>query len=357
MTGWTEWLSGITYERPQYLGLATVWEFAVVGILLALLLKWRFRPSQARDSRQRIFGADAVWVLALILSRLMIIALAGPKLDILKSVSSSDNLNIVIGADKSVSMAIEDVGDSRHNVMVKEITALVGSPAVIREGDRLTLFTINEKSNWRMPLSTDRGEFLDKLSEVEQPSDKVYYDRAQLYTYFSGFLTHVTEAIDKQEGFFRGGLYKNFLSWSSYPTIVILFSDGDSDDGSLVTPLSYLQKKKIKVYTVGIGSVQGGSIRIKIPEENDSKKFETMTIQSKLNMKMLDLIKDQTGGKSYVVSSSASQVQSFLGAVISENRRPTISVVSSGDSRVFWWDLLAIPSLLIVAWMAKRFIF
>ena len=357
MTGWTEWLSGITYERPQYFDFAPIWVLASAGILLALLLKWRFRPSRAKDSRQRIFGVDAVWVLALTLSGLMIVALAGPKLDILKSVTSSDNLNIIFGVDSSVSMAIEDVGSSRHKVMVKEITTLVSSPEIIREGDRLTLFSVNENSNWRMPLSTDRGEFLDELSEVEQPGDKIYYNRAQLYTYFLGFLNHITEALDKQEGFFLKGLYKSSLPWSSYPTIVILFSDGDSNDGSLVTPLALLQKRKIKVYPVGIGSVQGGSVRFKIPAEDESKKFETMTVQSKLNMKMLDLIKDQTGGKSYSVSSASSQVQSFLGAVISENRRPTISVVSSGDSDVFWWDLLAIPSLLIVAWMVKRFVF
>ena len=237
---------------------------------------------------------------------------------------------------------------------MREIIALINSLAV-HDGDRLTLFAFSEKSNWRMPLSEDREEFLDKLLEIEHPKDRVYYDRSQLYTYFAGLLDHIPRALAMQDKLFRQGTFRGVVNWTSYPRVIFIFSDGDNIDDSLNVSLANFAKHGIKTYTIGIGTSQGGSIAIKIPAENDPKKLEPTLIQSKLNMKALNLIKDKTGGKSYVVSSSSSQVQSFLGAALAENRKPTLTLVPTGEAENFWWDLLAIPSLILVTLMVWKF--
>ena len=126
---------------------------------------------------------------------------------------------------------------------------------------------------------------------------------------------------------------------------------------SLNIPLAKFAKLDIKTYTIGIGTSRGGVISIRVPEENNPNQLEPpRQIQSKLDMKALDLIKQKTGGKSYVVNNSSSQVQSFLISALAENRKPTLTLVPTGEAENFWWDFLAIPSLVIVSLMAIKFI-
>ena len=222
MSNWLIWLDKITFAREQYFDFTALWLVTGVGILLVLVLKRLLRPKHARDSRQRIIGPDWVWLLSLALAGLMIVALAGPKIDTFKMLQSKDNLDIIIAVDKSVSMAVRDVGQSRHEVMMREIKTLISSPAV-KDGDRLTLFAFSEKSNWRMPLSDDRDEFLDKLMEIEHPKDRIYYDRSQLYTYFAGLLNHIPKALEMQDKLFLQGRFRGTVNWTAYPKVLFIF--------------------------------------------------------------------------------------------------------------------------------------
>ncbi len=354
MSGWLIWLKEITFARPQYLNFLFLWLVAVIGIVAALIFKRLKRPRFARDSKQKTIGRDMVWILASCLAGLMIVALAGPKSDSFKMLESNNNLNIIFAADKSVSMAIKlntQENLSRHDLMIKEITTFISSPAV-HEGDRLTLFTFSEKSDWRMPFSDNRDEFLDKLQEIEQPKDHVYYDRSQLYTYYAGLLIQIPNAMAKQDDLFKQDKFKGLVTPQSFPTVAFIFSDGESIDDSLAAPLAYLAKKDIKVYTVGVGTLQTGTITIKIPSEHNLNQVEEIEVRSQLNMKALDLISAKTGGKSYVASSSSTQVQSFMATALTQNRKPTLTLVRTGDSKNFWWDVLAIPSFIIVLLMA-----
>jgi len=355
MSNWLIWLNKITYSHQQYFDFTLLWLAVSIGILLALIFKRLSRPKHARDSRQILVGPDWIWLLSLVLSGLMIIALIGPKIDTFKMLQSKDNLDIIIAVDKSVSMAIKDVTPSRHWVMMKEITTFINSSAT-HDGDRLTLFSFSEKSNWRMPLSDDKEEFLNKLLEIEHPKDRVYFDRSQLYTYFSGLLDHIPKALAMQDKLFQRGRFKEVVNWTSYPRVMFIFSDGDNVDDSLNTSLVNLSKQGIKTYTIGIGTLQGGSIAIRIPVENNPSQMEPIQINSKLNMKALDLIKGKTGGKSYVINNSSSQVQSFLVAALAENRKPTLTLVSTGEAENFWWDLLAIPSFILISMMVIKFV-
>ena len=353
MLEWVSWFRELTFARPHYLDFKTLWLFGVFGLLTVLLLKRLFRPRYAKDSKQKLIGPDWTWILGSVLAGAMLFALAGPKTDIFRTVQSRNNLDIIVAVDKSASMAIRDVAPSRHEMMVRVILNLVGSSAV-HAGDRLTLFAFSEKSNWRMPLSQDREEFADKLLEVEHPKDRIYYDRSQLVTYFSELLDHIPKALAMQDNLLTVGRFSNLVGWTSYPRVVLLFSDGDSYDSILDVVLNRFAEEDIRVYAVGIGTDKGGNIVVRTPAENDPSKVEPTEIYSRLNMETLDLIKDKTGGKSYAVSSPNSQVQSFLAAAVAENRKPTLGLVPTGEAKNFWWDFLAIPSLVLMTLMAIR---
>ncbi len=333
------------WAHQQYFNFFPLWVAIGAGIIVFLAAKRLFRPAYARDSKQKLIGPDVIWLLSFVLAGLMIVALAGPKTDKFKMVSSRDNLDIIVALDTSASMAVKDIAPSRHDVMMREVKAFVTSSAV-RGGDRLTIFTFSEKSNWRMPLSQDKDEFLDKLLEIEQPKDRVYYDRSQLSTYFSGLLDHIPKALD---------IWDNF-SESSYPRVVFMFSDGDTIDSSLNTSLAVLARKEIKIYVIGVGTSRGGSLTIMTPAENNPKNLEPALIRSQLNMKALNLIKDKTGGKSFVLSNSSDQVQGFMAAALEENRKPTLTLARTGEAENFWREFLAIPALITVFLMTVKFV-
>ena len=350
MNAWFGWLKEITFKYPDYFGLMSLWYLVVAGVSLAIFVKWLRQPKRAHDSRIKIFGRDTPWIVVVLLAGVIIVALAGPQQAGLKVVQSGGALDIIFVADRSASMLINDINPSRHEVMIHEISSFVHSSAIHPE-DRLTLFTFGEKANWKMPLSDDRNEFYEKISDMEHSKDKIYYDTSQLYTYFKPILTLIPEDLDKQDRFFRNGPFSKNTSWVAYPRIVFLFSDGDGNDTSLAEPLLVLAKKSIRVYTIGIGTTKEVAIKIQAPTMSDPKKLEALVIRSKLNMKTLELIKDKTGGKSYVIGSSPNQVQGFLSSAVLENRRPSLTLVASGNSKNFWWHLLypvALASVLLI---------
>ena len=120
--------------------------------------------------------------------------------------------------------------------------------------------------------------------------------------------------------------------------------------------VSFMFKQKLNILNITKATMlKQRSITIKIPREDDPKKLEQKKVTSKLNMSVLDLISQKTGGKSYVIDSSSNQVESFMAAAVAATRKPTVAMVKTGDARNFWWDLLAIPSFLIVLFILIRF--
>jgi len=91
-------------------------------------------------------------------------------------------------------------------------------------------------------------------------------------------------------------------------------------------------------------------------KEEDPNKLEQIRVISKLNMRSLDIISEATGGKSYVVSGPSSQVQNFMAAAVSGARRPTLSLVKTGEAQNFWWNLLAFPAFVIVLLIVIKFV-
>lgn len=354
MAEWVSWFKTFTFKHPDYFGFVPLWALVLAGVSLAIFVKWLRWPHQARDSRFKIFGRDMPWIALVFLAGAVIVSLAGPQQAGFKVIQAGSAVDITFAVDRSASMTINDVNPSRHELMMREINSFVHSEA-IHPKDRLTLFTFSEKANWKMPLSDDKNEFYDHLAEIDHPGDKIYYDTSQLNTFFGPVLTLIPEDLDKQDQFYQNGPFSRNTSWIANPRIVFIFSDGDGEDTSLVTPLSVLAKKGIKVYTIGIGTDKGGSVKIQTPIVTEQKKLETITIRSKLATKTLNLIKDKTGGQSYFINSSTSQVQSFLTSAVEANRGSAANLAVPGKPQNFWWYLLAPVSLIAILILIFKF--
>jgi hypothetical protein len=313
-----------------------------------------FRPKKSRYSTFRLIGKDAIWLLAIVICGISVIALAGPRVHSGLALTQGGNIDVLFFVDSSVSTEASDIKPSRLGAIKKAILDLVSS-GIFREGDRVTIFTIGGTSHWRMPLSRDIDDLKTKVAELSHP--KVYEEESQLDTDFQDLLEYVPVALDKQALFIKDHSFGFNLVQANNNGIAIMLSDGiDTGTGELNSGLNEFKRRKIKIYGVGVGTKSGKELTFAAYDPKNTngpplkKKINTI-----LNMKELQNIADRTGGETFVFDSESkhSQLQTFLRDAINANRSDLPRLVYSDKSRDIWWDILAIPvvaMLLIAIW-------
>jgi len=329
-------------------------------LAVALLLKVFFRPRRSKYSHYRLFGRDLVWLPCLILSGLMIAALMGPEAKSGFVVSSGGQVDIIFAVDNSFSTLADDLKPSRLDLVKKQIFQFLNS-VVIQKGDRFTLFVFAKHSNWRMPFSEDIDELSSKLAELSHP--KIYIDESQLSTDLSAVLEHIPSAMDKADNFYKAN--RRNLEGRNSPNnrIVFLFTDGDDQAGvNLDKGLQELKKRKIKVYPVGVGTKTGRIVRVKVsnpPQYSfDSETGvqtsykpgfeEEISIRTTLQTQSLSKIANFTDGQIFVLDSEQTYLKNFLENAVNANRTISLRLSYSSKSRNAWWEVLAIPALVIL---------
>jgi len=344
MQAWIAGLRDITFAQPKYLELVYVLYAVWIGLALNLIYKRMRRPERSRDAKFRLIGRDSLWIFTSLLIANLIISLAGPQIKGFKVISSSGNLDIIFAFDESFSMAASDILPSRHDVAVRTINDLLGSQG-IHPGDRLTLFVFGGESKWRMPLSDDLSEFRDQLSLIEHPKDKKYMDGSQLFTNIESALEHIPEALAKQDKYYKS-LPSNIVNWTPNQRVVLLFTDGD-DASSFETASRIYKKNKMPVYVVALGTIAGAMVRVKVADDNDPEKFDSLNIRTKVQVQTLKKI--AAGGERgiFLMNSGNKSAASFLNANLAGHRNDLPQLVKKDDPDKFWWPVLACSLLFI----------
>ena len=208
-----------------------------------------------------------------------------------------------------------------------------------------------------MPLSEDFNDFLSKLAEISHPL--IYNEDSQLYTNFSNVIEQVSEDMDKQDNILKKKANILDISWLKNNRIMFLFSDGDDKVGTdLSRGIRELNKRKIKIYSVGVGTKEGKKITVETYDPDGAEKPPIkIIIKTELKMQRLNEIAHKTGGESYVIDSAAGakDAQSFLKNAVNTNRTNSPRLVASSESRDVWWEILAIPSLILILVIIKKF--
>lgn len=350
---WLQKLSEISFARPYYLQLLYGLYVICAVVLLIIIFKKIFRPRRKRDAYFKLIGHDSVWIAMSLLIGIIIIALAGPQVNGFQMVSDSGNLDIVIAFDESFSMAANDINPSRHDVALKIIKDLLGTMA-IHQGDRFTLFAFGAQSKWRMPLSDDIGEFRDKLSEIEHPKNRTYSDGNQLYTNVGIVLEHIPDSLAKQDNYFKRLSVTSSIARTSYQRVVLIFTDGDDSPRSMDRILKKYKNANIPIYAVAVGTVKGAAVRVKVVDPINPKKFNSLSVYTKLNTESLKKIATDGERGVCVIDSGNKSAASFLNAALSKNRSGLPRFVAKDNPDRFWWPLLA-SSLMIVMIMILVF--
>lgn len=230
-----------------------------------------------------------LWITMFIL---IIIAFARPQGNPTFGNNEEQGRDIVIAVDISESMKAEDIyfyeqyennytkNRTRLDAAKKQISNFIG----FLNGDRVSLVAFSETAFPLVPLSND-------------------------YNFFTGFLNNLNFSYNEEGGTniedAIGVSIKRFSKKEDLSSrIIIIFSDGESDFNNKSQIISEVKNKKIKIFTVGIGTKEGS----KIPEGKDIfgntayKTYIGKEIITKLDEKNLNEIATLTGGKFFLLN-------------------------------------------------------
>lgn len=230
------------------------------------------------SSRRRHIIKDIVLVLVLVFS---VIALARPQWGFEWQDVKREGLDIFLAVDVSKSMLTEDVKPNRlerTKLAVKDLLKKL-------KGDRVGLIAFAGSSFLSCPLTADYSGFLLSLDDLN-PS-----------TIPRGG-TDIGQAIQEA--------LKGYEEVPSQFKVLVILTDGENWEGDPVEWARVAAQKKIRIFTIGIGTREGELVRVL----NGRGEFEFIKdkdgnfIKSRLNEAMLKEIAAAAGG-AYVRSSGA----------------------------------------------------
>ena len=237
---------------------AFLWLLLIPAALL-LLLVWRLYRRQRDIARLRSrrqlplrerygFAGDlAFWMLVLVASSLVIVALARPQARI--SGIRKASADIVILQDASASMYVSDVQPDRWRRSVLFLRTF--AEALSWQGDRVALALFASLAAPQVRLTRDPNAlffFIDHLGEHSPfPLENV-----------TTWDTNIEEGI-------RWGLRlvevdERLFGKSGNPKAFLVISDGQAWSGSVASALEAARSGGIPVYVVGVGTTVGGLI-------------------------------------------------------------------------------------------------
>jgi len=104
----------------------------------------------------------------------------------------------------------------------------------------------------------------------------------------------------------------NNFKKNEYAKIIVLFSDGEEFGDRYNEVIGQLKQNNIKVFTVGVGSKNGGKIPTSLGFKRDKK---GKVVVSKLNTGVLQVIADETNGRFFEISESKNEIPELINAI------------------------------------------
>ncbi len=328
------------FREPQNLLLLLVtgvWVTLLVRSFLDDLARKRLLFS-SRPMFERIVGHKPTRrpfikaVMAVVALLLLGIAIARPVGDQTEENVFGQGLDLVVGLDVSQSMKAPDIeGNPRLEVAKALVTRLMYG---LRQ-DRVGLVVFAGDTMVQCPLTLDKNAFLTYLERVD-----------------SGLLTkqgtNLAQAIET--------CIDRFDFTASQSKVIVLISDGeDQNKDRLDRAIQEAKRKGIPIFTLGIGSREGGYI----PEGRDMwgeyryKTFKGERVVTKLDDKVLRKIAKETGAKYFRASDIASAKE--VAVSLEGLKRVSIKAGTQMITReLFFLPVLAAFLILLIEWMISE---
>ena len=235
-------------------------------------------------SSSRVFIKGTLLLLSFFL---MIFAMARPRWGYEWKEVQKGGVDLMIVLDLSASMMAQDISPNRLERAKREILDLMK----MLEGDRIGIVAFAGVSYVSCPLTSDyrlASLFLDQLS-----IDKIPVQGTDI----SGAVLRAAKSLEKSSGANNEG------------KAIILMTDGEDNENSPDSLIQKLKKLEIKVFSIGIGGVDGAPIPD--PSGGFKKDEKGQVILSKLDEHYLQKLSLETGG-SYIRSTSGDMDLDFI---------------------------------------------
>lgn len=265
--------------------------------------------------------------LRIIYFALLVIALLGPSFGFGKKSIAVVGKDIFIAVDLSLSMKATDIQPSRLDKIKYELSNIVNT----LKSDRIGLVIFSSSAFMHCPLTYDKGAlnlFTQILNTNLMPVGRSGTD-------FYAPLELVLNKYKEEDA-------NNKKQQNEYAKIVVLFSDGEEFGDRYTDIIDQLKKNNIRVFTVGVGSLQGGKIPTSLGFKKDKK---GKVVLSQLSTASLQNIAEQTNGRFFEVSDNRNDIPELINT-IQEIKGQKLDVrnidVSSNKYAYFAWAALAL---------------
>ena len=257
---------------------------------------------------------------------LLIVALLGPSFGESKKEVKSVGKDIMICVDLSKSMDAFDIQPTRLEKVKFELKKIVSA----FNSDRIGLVIFSGEAFMQCPLTYDQNAlnlFIETLNTNLVPSSG---------TDFGPPLQMAIKKIEEDD--------ENGAAQAS-SKIIVLISDGEDFGENTDAALSEIEKQNIKLFTLGIGTEEGG----KIYATNGYKRDRSgNVVVTKLNSRSLRALADKTGGQYFEVNESRNDVSRLINTIDKiEGELRDARFVDVTSNRYFYF--LGLALMLLVA--------
>jgi Ca-activated chloride channel family protein len=235
------------YQLEQPIYFYILFAIPVVVVFFLLLLVWK-RTVQKRfvdkellkklsPNRSLFKSVLKVLVLCLAIACLSF-ALVNPKIGTKLETVKREGVDIVFALDVSKSMLAEDIAPNRLEKSKQLITQIINGLA----GDRIGIIGYAGSAFPQVPITSDFSSA--KLFLNGMNTDMV-----------SSQGTAITQAIEMAQTFYDDEEQTN--------RVLFLISDGEDHEGNVSQIAEEAAEKGIRIFTIGVGTLEGGPIPIK----------------------------------------------------------------------------------------------
>lgn len=216
----------------------------------------------------------------------LILSLSRPQWGRKTEVLSRPGIDVMIAIDVSKSMLAQDISPNRLANAKTSLGLLIDELA----GNRIGLVAFAGSSFINCPLTTDIGAikiFLDSLDPDIIPNPG----------------TDIGGAIQTCVKSFGG---------SNNSKVIILLTDGEDLDGLALDAADLSARAGIRIFAVGIGSLDGAPI----PASGGFKKDkEGNIVLSRVNPELLNALSEKTRGRAFLISQDQTGFQKLFAAI------------------------------------------
>ncbi|MBD3862963.1 MAG: Ca-activated chloride channel family protein [Olleya marilimosa] len=320
------------------------WTLLVIPVLVLfflLLLLWK-KQTQKRfanatllkrlSPNKSVFKSVLKLVVLCLAFASLTLALVNPKVGTSLETVKREGVDIVFAVDVSKSMLAEDIKPNRlekSQQLVSRIIDKLGS-------DRVGIIAYAGKAFPQLPITTDYSAakmFLQNLNTDMLSSQG----------------TAINEAINLAKTYYDDDQQTN--------RVLVILSDGEDHSEAAVQVAEEASKEGIKIFTIGVGDVNGGPIPLRRNGVllNYKKDKQGETVITKLDEETLKNIASQANGV-YINGAITDKVVSQMSDILNKMDKTEFEAkqVANFESRFQWFLGLAILLLFIDIFLLER---